>query len=133
MPRPKQLDPERVLDAVEELLAEGGRAAVTIRALGERAGASNGSIYHSFGSLDAVLGRAWLRRAEQFLALQRAAVDEALALDDPVRAVQAAADTTAVLAELVGETGHVTGVDPGALDYGASRVVDRPRLPIADI
>ncbi|ETW74630.1 hypothetical protein HETIRDRAFT_456205 [Heterobasidion irregulare TC 32-1] len=28
-------------------------------------------------------------------------------------------DTTAVLAELVGETGHVTGVDPGALDYGS--------------
>lgn len=99
MPRPKQLDPERVLDAVEELLAEGGRSAVTIRALGERAGASNGSIYHSFGSLDAVLGRAWLRRAEQFLALQRADVDEALAQDDPLRAVQAAADTTAVLAE----------------------------------
>ena len=99
MPRPKQLDPELVLDAVEELLAEGGRAAVTIRALGERAGASNGSIYHSFGSLDAVLGRAWLRRAEQFLALQRAAVDEALAHDEPVRAVQAAADITAVLAE----------------------------------
>lgn len=99
MPRPKQLDPERVLDAVEELLADGGRSAVTIRALGERAEASNGSIYHSFGSVDAVLGRAWLRRAEQFLALQRAAVDEALALDDPVRAVQAAADVAAVLAE----------------------------------
>lgn len=98
MPRPKQLDPERVLDAVEELLAEGGRAAVTIRAVGERAGASNGSIYHSFGSLDAVLGRAWLRRAEQFLALQRAEVDDALAAGDPRRAVQAAADTTAVLA-----------------------------------
>ena len=95
MPRPKQLDPERVLDAVEELLAEGGRAAVTVRALGERAGASNGSIYHSFGSLDAVLGRAWLRRAEQFLAIQRAAVDEALGHDDPRRAVQAAAATPA--------------------------------------
>lgn len=99
MPRPKQLDPERVLDAVEELLAEGGRTAVTIRALGERAGVSNGSIYHSFGSLDAVLGRAWLRRAEQFLTVQRADVDEALSHDDPRGAVQAAADTTAGLAE----------------------------------
>lgn len=29
-------------------------------------------------------------------------------------------DTTAVLAELVGENGHVTGVDPASLDYGAS-------------
>jgi ubiquinone/menaquinone biosynthesis C-methylase UbiE len=29
-------------------------------------------------------------------------------------------DTTAVLAELVGENGHVTAVDPGPLDYGMS-------------
>ncbi len=99
MPRPKLLAPDAVLDAAEEILIGGGRAALTIRALAERAGTSNGSIYHSFGSLETVIGRAWLRRAEQFLALQRAAVDDELSGGDPRRAVQAAADTTAQLAE----------------------------------
>lgn len=100
MPRPTLHSPEAVLDAAEGLLVEGGRSALTIRALAQRAGASNGSIYHSFGSLDTVIGRAWLRRAQQFLALQRTAVDEALRREDPRGAVQAAADTTAQLAEL---------------------------------
>jgi hypothetical protein len=40
-----------------------------------------------------------LRRAQQFLALQRSAVDEALASGDGRRAVRAAADGPAVLAE----------------------------------
>ena len=99
MPRPRVHAPDAVLDAAEELLVERGRAQLTIRALAERSGASNGSIYHSFGSLETVVGAAWLRRAHQFLALQRAAVDEALAGGDAWRAVQAAADAPARLAD----------------------------------
>jgi AcrR family transcriptional regulator len=99
MPRPQLHAPDTVLDAAEELLVERGRASLTIRALAERAGASNGSIYHAFGSLETVVGRCWLRRAQQFLALQRTAVEEELAAGDGRRAMQAAADAPARLAE----------------------------------
>ncbi len=96
MVRPRVHAREAVLDAAEELLAERGRAQLTVRALSERSGAANGSIYHAFGSLETVAAAAWLRRAEQFLDLQRTAVAEAGA--DGRRAVQAAADTPARLA-----------------------------------
>jgi AcrR family transcriptional regulator len=99
MPRPQLHSPDTVLDAAEGLLVERGRAQLTIRALAERAVVSNGSIYHAFGSLETVIGRTWLRRAEQFLALQRAAVDQELAAGHSRRAVQAAADAPGRLAE----------------------------------
>lgn len=99
MPRPRVHAPDAVLDAAEDLLVERGRASLTIRALAERAGVSNGSIYHSFGSLETVVGSAWLRRARQFLALQRTAVDGELARGHGRRAVQSAAEGAARLAE----------------------------------
>jgi AcrR family transcriptional regulator len=99
MPRPRVHAPDAVLDAVEELLVERGRAQLTIRALAERSGASNGSIYHAFGSLETVVAAAWLRRARQFLTLQATAVEQALADGDGRRAVQAAADAPARLAD----------------------------------
>lgn len=39
---------ERMLDATLELLGEGGLSAVTVAAVAERAGTSNGSLYHRF-------------------------------------------------------------------------------------
>jgi len=88
MPRPRVHTDEAVLDAVEELLVEHGRAQLTTRALAERSGASNGSIYHAFGSLETVVAAAWLRRAREFLVLQRAGLDQALAGGDARRAVR---------------------------------------------
>jgi AcrR family transcriptional regulator len=99
MPRPRTHAPESVLDAAEELLVERGRAGLTVRALSGRAGVSNGSIYHAFGTLEDVVAGAWLRRAEEFLTLQRDGADEALARGDARGAVQAAADAPARLAE----------------------------------
>jgi AcrR family transcriptional regulator len=99
IPRVRVHAADGVLDAAEELLVEGGRAQLTIRALAERSGAANGSIYHAFGSLDTVVAAAWLRRARQFLTLQASAVDEALA-SDAQRAVQVAADAPARLADV---------------------------------
>ncbi|MGY1664332.1 TetR/AcrR family transcriptional regulator [Geodermatophilus sp. SYSU D00696] len=98
MPRPRVHAPEAVLDAAEELLVAEGRAQLTVRGLAARSGASNGSIYHAFGSLETVVAAAWLRRAQQFLELQRTAVAEAGG--DGRRAVQAAADAPARLAGL---------------------------------
>jgi AcrR family transcriptional regulator len=89
-------DREAMLDAAEELAVEGGIKAVTIRAVSDRAGISNGAIYHAFGSRGGLVGRAWVRAARRFLALQRQAVD---AESQPVRAVIAAADAPAVFSE----------------------------------
>ncbi|MGY1806632.1 TetR/AcrR family transcriptional regulator [Blastococcus sp. SYSU D00669] len=96
MPRRRLHAPEAVLDAAEELLLETGRTGLTVRALAGRSGASNGSIYHAFGSVDVVVARAWHRRAVEFLAVQSAA---AAPEPDAVRAVQAAADAPARFAE----------------------------------
>jgi AcrR family transcriptional regulator len=96
MPRPQVYDRDAMLDAAEELAVEGGVKAVTIRAVSERAGISNGAIYHAFGSRGGLVGRAWVRAARRFLALQKQAVD---AEDEPVRAVIAAADAPAVFSE----------------------------------
>jgi AcrR family transcriptional regulator len=96
MPRPQVYDRDAMLDAAEALAVEGGVKAVTIRAVAERGGISNGAIYHAFGSRGGLVGRAWVRAARRFLALQQQVVD---AEDDPVRAVIAAADTPAVFSE----------------------------------
>jgi AcrR family transcriptional regulator len=99
MARPRVHAPDALLDAAEKLLVEQGRARLTVRALAAEAGASNGSIYHAFGSLETLVASAWLRRARQFLDLQRRAVEGELAAGDVRRAVQTAADAPALLAE----------------------------------
>jgi AcrR family transcriptional regulator len=86
MPRPRVHDPDRVLDAAEELAVNAGSAAVTIRALSEATSMSNGALYHAFGSRAGLLARAWVRAAQRFLALQRAAIDDATADDAVVAA-----------------------------------------------
>jgi AcrR family transcriptional regulator len=96
VPRPQVYDRDAMLDVAEDLAVEGGVTAVTIRAVSERAGISNGAIYHAFGSRGGLVGRAWVRAARRFLALQEQAVD---AEADPVRAVVAAADAPAVFSE----------------------------------
>lgn len=96
MPRPRVYDPAQVLDAVESLTARSGPAAVTIRAISEATGASNGALYHGFGSRAGLIAAAWLRATRSFLALQAELVD---AVADPVEAVVAAADAPVVFAE----------------------------------
>jgi AcrR family transcriptional regulator len=78
------------------LAVRGGPRAVTVRAVSELSGVSNGAIYHAFGSMSGLIGRTWVRAARRFLALQRELVDQAA---DPIAAVVAAADTPAVFSE----------------------------------
>lgn len=102
MPRPRIHDPDVVLDAVEDLVAQSGPTAVTIRAVSAAVGVSNGAIYHTFTSRAGLMGQAWLRAGRRFLALQTSLVDEAVANNDtggPIEAVVAAADAAAVFAE----------------------------------
>ncbi|MER2221930.1 MAG: TetR/AcrR family transcriptional regulator, partial [Rhodococcus sp. (in: high G+C Gram-positive bacteria)] len=57
--------------------------------------------YHAFGSRSGLVGSAWLRAAQRFLALQQSRVDDALADPSPtsaVSAVVAAAEVPAVFA-----------------------------------
>ena len=96
MPRPRVHDLDRVLDVAEHLVAQVGATGVTVRGLAEAAGVPNGTIYHGFGSLGALLGQVWLRAATDFLDLQTGLVDRA---GDAQSAVVAAADTPAVFAE----------------------------------
>ncbi|BBY32783.1 TetR family transcriptional regulator [Mycolicibacter minnesotensis] len=96
MPRPRVYDPAQVLDAVEALAARSGPAAVTIRAVGEATGASNGAVYHGFGSRAGLIAAAWLRAAQRFLAVQRELVDAA---PGAAEAVVAAADAAVVFAD----------------------------------
>lgn len=70
MARPRVHDLDQLLDAAERLAVESGPAAVTVRALSERAGVSNGAIYHAFGSRAGLVGQVWLRAARRFLAMQ---------------------------------------------------------------
>lgn len=70
MARPRVHDFDQLLDAAERLAVESGPAAVTVRALSERAGVSNGAIYHAFGSRAGLVGQVWLRAARRFLAMQ---------------------------------------------------------------
>jgi AcrR family transcriptional regulator len=99
MARPRLHTSDGLLDAAEALLVQEGRNGLTVRTLAARTGASNGSIYHAFGTLPDLVAHAWLRRARQFLELQRTAVDAELAAGNAVGAVQAAADAPARLFE----------------------------------
>jgi AcrR family transcriptional regulator len=102
MPRPRVYEPDRVLDAVESLAVASGPAGVTIRAISAAIGASNGALYHTFGSRSGLMGRAWLRAGRRFLTVQNTLVDQALSetgLRAAVAAVAAAADAPVVFAE----------------------------------
>ncbi|WP_068053273.1 TetR/AcrR family transcriptional regulator [Nocardia xishanensis] len=100
MPRPRTHDPDAVLDAAESLAVRGGPAAVTIRAVAAATGMSNGALYHTFGSRSGVLGRAWLRAARRFLAVQNELVDvRSNAENGAAEAIVAAAEAPSVFAE----------------------------------
>ncbi|RSN16527.1 TetR family transcriptional regulator [Streptomyces sp. WAC 05977] len=96
MPRPRVHDLDRLLDAAERLVVEAGAQGVTVRSLATAAGVSNGTIYHAFGSLGALLARVWLRAAGEFLDLQTELADQA---EDPAAAVVAAASAPALFAD----------------------------------
>ncbi len=99
MGRPRQFDLETLCDHARELWVEHGVAGVTIRALSAVSGASNGAVYHAFGSRDGLLARVWAREAEGFLAFQRDAVTKAMAGGNPTDGLVAAALAPARYAE----------------------------------
>jgi len=91
MGRPRQHDLDQLLDQARRLWIEQGVGGVTIRALSAASGASNGAIYHAFGSRDGLLASVWTREADQFLAFQRTLVERAMREGDPADGLVAAA------------------------------------------
>lgn len=79
---------DRMLEATLELLEAGGLQAVTVAAVADRAGTSNGSLYHRFGD------RAGLLRAAQDRALSAIEEETAAAF---ARADQEADDDRALI------------------------------------
>lgn len=79
---------EKMLDAAEALLAEGGPDALTISAVVERSGVSNGSLYARFGDRRGLLAAAqdrFLDRLQTGLGAAMRQVEQQSALDDAVR------------------------------------------------
>lgn len=91
MGRPRAHEPDELLAHARDLWAEKGIDGLTIRALGERSGASNGAIYHAFGSRASLVLQVWARTAEAFLDHQEAVAAAALTDAGPHEAVLAAA------------------------------------------
>lgn len=91
MARPRVHDQQTLLDEARAIWVESGLEALTIRALSARSGASNGVIYHAFGSRSTLLARVWLREADGFLDYQREVVDRARVAGTAADALVAAA------------------------------------------
>ncbi len=72
-------------------MAAQGPAAVTVQAVASAAGLSNGALYHNFSSRSELMGRAWMRAGNRFLALQREAVGTASGVEAVVAAAEAPA------------------------------------------
>jgi AcrR family transcriptional regulator len=87
VPRPTLHSTDAILDSARELLLEQGAGRATIEAIAGASGAPIGSIYHRFGSRDAMLARLWIR------AVRRSQADflAACAAEDPRDAVLGAA------------------------------------------
>ena len=61
MPRPALHSTDSMLDAARGLLLGNGARAATVEAIADASGAPMGSIYHRFGSREALLTRLWMR------------------------------------------------------------------------
>jgi AcrR family transcriptional regulator len=76
-----------MLDAARELVLEHGVQNASVSAISERSGAPVGSLYHHFGSRDALLAELWVRAVRR----SQAAFLAAAAHDDPEQAAVNAA------------------------------------------
>jgi len=61
MARPRLHSLDDLLDVAEQIVVSGDPGGLTLRGLAVRAGVSNGTIYHAFGSKEELLARLWLR------------------------------------------------------------------------
>jgi len=119
---------ERIVDAALALLAEQGPVGPSLRAIGQRAGLHNSSLFHHFRGKDAILAAA----AERTIG---AAAARALPLrgDDPPRLeslVAALADLAEHWSEAPAEAAHLLtllAIQPGGAAAGSAPAAARAR------
>ena len=104
MGRPRRFDPDELADHARSLWVEHGKSGVTTRALVAASGASNGAVYHAFGSRDGLLARVWARETAGFLTFQQDAVSRAMSDGGAVDGLVEAALAPARYAETAGLT-----------------------------
>lgn len=78
---PRKHDTDTILDAARTLVLRSGPRAAGVAAIARESGAPVGTLYHRFGSRDAILAAAWLRALGRF---QVRALEAAGQSDDPV-------------------------------------------------
>lgn len=76
MPRPQLHPTDTMLDAARGLLLADGSRAATIEAIAAASGAPIGTIYHRFGSRDALIARLWVRAVYRSQASFLAALEQ---------------------------------------------------------
>jgi AcrR family transcriptional regulator len=87
LPRPELHPTDTILDAARGVVLDRGLGAATIAAIAESSGAPVGSIYHRFGSVDALLAQMWIRAVRR----SQERFTNAAAHSDPVEAAVGAA------------------------------------------
>jgi AcrR family transcriptional regulator len=87
MGRPVLHSASKILDGTRTLVLDDGVAAATIGAIAAASGAPSGSIYHRFGSRDALMAELWIRAVRRSQDIFLAALGSA---DQPVAAAVAA-------------------------------------------
>lgn len=65
-----------LLDVAEQIVTSSDPSGLTLRSLAAAAGASNGTIYHAFGSKDVLLARLWIRSSSRLSDLMAEAMGE---------------------------------------------------------
>ncbi|MEU6135119.1 TetR/AcrR family transcriptional regulator [Nocardioides sp. NPDC047086] len=76
-----------LLDVAEQIVTSGDPSGLTLRSLAAATGASNGTIYHAFGSKDVLLARLWLRSWCRLRDLMAESMGEGATGEDAVVAV----------------------------------------------
>jgi AcrR family transcriptional regulator len=114
---------DRVLAAAERLIREGTFHAATMDELAAAAGVSRATVFNRFGSKLGVLEALFTRGME---GPEMEAIQEALALEDPVAALDAAVEAGCAIWEAYGFV-HLQLQAVGVLEPGAAALIDRQR------
>ncbi|MBA4608899.1 TetR/AcrR family transcriptional regulator [Aeromicrobium sp. Marseille-Q0843] len=137
--RPREHQPDVLLDHARALWVEHGATGVTMRALSARAGAANGVIYNAFGSRDNLLARVWVREAVAFLRYQRDLVEAAVRADGPQEGIAVAALSLATYARTNPEASRLllavdaTDLLTGNVGPDERNEVERLRLELGEL
>lgn len=102
MGRPQEVDVAELLGHARAIWMAEGIRGVTIRALSERSGVSNGSIYYHFSSRNHILSQVWADEAAKFRAYQQQQIDAARSRGTAEDAVVAGALATGSYAHVEG-------------------------------